>query len=87
MLSHPTHRVCPPSQCTVIDELDPGLVAARIILRGKDPKPVLCLTPKNSHHSQQKHSTRHPSGNQYRTASAIGWNVSHDGDRIRGLDR
>lgn len=36
MLSHPTHSVCPPSQCTVIDELIPGLSADGTVL-GKRP--------------------------------------------------
>lgn len=37
MFSHPTHSVCPPSQCMVIDELSSSLSAARTALRGKDP--------------------------------------------------
>lgn len=59
---YPTHRACPASQCTVIDEPRPGLSAAGTAPRGKDPWPVL---PKNSLHGQQKHGARHPNGNPY----------------------
>lgn len=64
-LSLPTHSVCPPSQCTVIDELGPRLS------EGKRPlSPFSVRLPKNSSHGQKKHSTRHSNGKPC-TAAAI----------------
>ena len=63
--SRPTHRVCPPSWCTVIDELSAGLSAAGTYWeRGKDPLALFSVwLPENSSDGQHKHGTGHPNSN------------------------
>lgn len=75
MFPHPTHRVCPPSQCTVIDELHSLQQGP---YRGEKTLSLFSVWLPKTAIMANKNTAR---GNQMATRTAapiVVWNISHD---------